>query len=617
MADFCGFQHLNRAPTVEDGLDLIEKRGFIRLSARAYSVFAVHVAPWTQHLSSCRIYLQRSFDAARDAGDLTCAAYARVDLVTNLLATGAALAEVEREAESALQFVQEAHFGLIRDVIVAQLGLIRTLRGVIPDFGSFNDADFEESRFEQHLESDPQLSVAASRYWIRKLQALIYSGDYESAVMTAAKAAALLWTLPTQVELPEYHFYAALAHSGRCDTAARDEWSGHLAALKTHHQQFVAWAESGRENFGHRAALLGAEVARLEGRALDAMRLYEEAIHSAREHGFIQNEGLSSELAACFHRSRGFATIAEAYFQHARSCYVVWGAGGKVRQLDQGQPALTQASLLPTATISTSIEQLDLATIVRMSQAISGEIDLGHLIEALIVTALEHAGAERGLLILPRTRDLRIEAEAKTVGDHIEVNLRQAPVAPTELPESVLRFVARTQQSVLLDDALQSKSFGSDEYIQINRCRSILCLPLVKQTKLTGVLYLENALAPSVFTPTRVEMLRLLTSQAAISLENARLYSDLQHAKTYLTEAQRLSHTGSFGWSPATGQLLWSEQTFRIFECEPTTEPTVDLVLSRTHPDDVAVVERQIRRVVSIKEGFDFEHRLLMTRMGP
>jgi hypothetical protein len=239
------------------GLDLVEKRGLTRFSARADLVHAGHVGPWTQHLSSCAIYLQRSFEAARDVGDLTCAAYARVDLVTNLLATGAPLAEVEREAESALEFVQGARFGLISDVIIAQLRLIRTLRGSLPEFGSFNDADFGEGRFEQHLESDPQLAVAASRYRIRKLQARIYAGAVDSAIAVAAKAAALLWTLPTQAELPEYHFYAALTEAARCDTALGEERSSRLTALRGRHQQFVTWAESGRENFGHRAALLG------------------------------------------------------------------------------------------------------------------------------------------------------------------------------------------------------------------------------------------------------------------------------------------------------------------------------------------------------------------------
>ena len=138
-------------------LDLVEKRGLDGLSGRVYQVFALHVAHWTQHLASCRIFLRRAFDVAQEAGDLTWASYARVDLVTNLLATGEPLGEIEREADDALDFVRSARFGLISDVIVAQLRLIRTLRGLTPDFGSFNDAEFDEGRFEQHLESNPRL----------------------------------------------------------------------------------------------------------------------------------------------------------------------------------------------------------------------------------------------------------------------------------------------------------------------------------------------------------------------------------------------------------------------------------------------------------------------------
>ena len=214
--------------TTEDGfrfgrlaLDLVEKRRLDGLSGRVYQVFALHVAHWTQHLASCRVFLRRAFDVAQEAGDLTWASYARVDLVTNLLATGEPLGEIEREAEGALEFVQRARFGLISDVIVAQLRLIRTLRGLTPDFGSFNDAAFDEARFEQHLESNPRLGVAASRYWIRKLQARLYAGDGESALAALEKAAALLWTLPTQVELPEYHFYAALAQARAAASATR------------------------------------------------------------------------------------------------------------------------------------------------------------------------------------------------------------------------------------------------------------------------------------------------------------------------------------------------------------------------------------------------------------
>jgi signal transduction histidine kinase len=172
--------------------------------------------------------------------------------------------------------------------------------------------------------------------------------------------------------------------------------------------------------------------------------------------------------------------------------------------------------------------------------------------------------------------------------------------------------VIRTQDSVLLDDALEQNPYSGDAYIRQKRCRSVLCLPLIKQATLIGVLYLENSLTSHVFTPARTAVLRLLASQAAISLENARLYADLQHAEAYLSEAQRLSHTGSFGWSVSSGEIFWSEQSFRIFAYDPATRPTIEMVLNRVHPDDVALVQRAIDRATNNRQGFDFEHRLLM-----
>jgi len=512
------------------GLDLVEKRGLDRLSARVYLVFAVHVAHWTQHLPSCRVFLRRAFDAAQRAGDLTYAAYSRYDLNTNLLASGDPLADVEHEVENALEFVGKVRFGLIGDVIIAQQRLVRTLRGLTPDFGSFDGAEFDESRFERHLENNPRLIVAASRYWIRKLQACVYAGNGASAVAAASKAASLLWTVPTQVELSEYHFYAALGRAARCDTAAAEERPEHLEALISHLDQIAVWADNCPATFANRAALVGAELARLEQRELDAERLYEEAIRSAREHGFVQNEGLSHELAARFYAARGFETIAYAYLRNARHCYLRWGALGKVRQLDQRYPRLQGETSSPTATFGAPVEQLDVGTVVKASQAVSGEIVLGNLIKTLLRIAVEHAGAERGLLILfPGEGDEpRIAAEATTDRGQVEVTLRETPVLPTELPESVLHYVIRTRESVILDDALAQNPFSSDEYISQKQARSVLCLPLVKQAKRIGALYLENRLASHVFTPARIAVLEMLASQAAISLENARLYNDLQ-----------------------------------------------------------------------------------------
>ena len=165
---------------------------------------------------------------------------------------------------------------------------------------------------------------------------------------------------------------------------------------------------------------------------------------------------------------------------------------------------------------------------------------------------------------------------------------------------------------MILDDASAQNPFSADEYIRQKHARSILCLPLVKQTKLIGVLYLENNLTPHVFTPARLAVLELLASQAAISLENARLYADERRSEAYLAEAQRLSHTGSFGWSIPSGEIYWSDETYRIVGFDRATKPTFERVFQRIHPDDRAFVQQTLDRAFRDGTDVEFEHRLLM-----
>src|SRR5262249_15783274 len=301
-------------------------------------------------------------------------------------------------------------------------------------------------------------------------------------------------------------------------------------ALVAHLRQLEVWAENCPENFENRAALVGAEIARVEGRELDAERLYEQAIQSAHANGFVHNEALSNELAARFYRARGFDMIAHAYLRKARYCYLRWGADGKVRQLDKLYPQLRaeEPRSGPASTIVAPVEHLDPATVLKVSQAVSGEIVLEKLIDTLMRTAIEHAGAERGVLILPRDVERWIEAEATTSGEAITVRLRGAAVSDAAVPESIVHYVMRTQESVILDDASAQNEFSADPYIGRHHARSILCVPLINQAKLIGLLYLENSLTPHVFTPARLTVLKLLASQAAISLENTRLYRDLE-----------------------------------------------------------------------------------------
>jgi PAS domain S-box-containing protein len=509
------------------GYDLVEGRGLTRFQARTYMEFGYGVVPWTRHVRAGRDLVRRAFEAAIRNGDLTYAAYCGDQLNTNLLAAGDPLAEAEREAERGLAFAQKMRFGLVIDAITTQLGLIRTLRGLTSTFGSFEDDLFNEVRIERRFSDNPDLAFVECWYWVRKMQARFFAGDYAAAIDASSGAQRLLWTSISQFETAEYYFYDALSRAACCDSTATGE---HLDAVAAHHKQLQVWAANCPDNFENRAALVGAEIARIEGRDPDAMRLYELAIHSARANGFIHNEALANELASRFYAARGFDKIARIYLQDARHGYLHWGADGKVRQLEQLHPHLRDApvaSSSTTATIGAPVERLDVGTVLKAAQAVSSEIVLGELIKTLLRIAIEHAGAERGLLILLQGDEPRIAAEATIGRGQVEVALRDGAPTPTELPESVLHYVIRTRGSAILDDASAQNHFSADEYIRRKHARSLLCLPLVKQSKLIGVLYLENNLASLVFTPARISVLELLASQAAISLENARLYNDL------------------------------------------------------------------------------------------
>jgi PAS domain S-box-containing protein len=507
---------------------LIDRGGLRHFGGgRTYFNFAILV-PWKRSLTEGIDAARHAFQLAKDEGHPTFAALAGRTIVSILLGSGYALDQLEREAEEASEFVRP--FGHFLDRISALLGLVRSLRGRTARFGLLDHEQFTERSFEQRLTGHATYSFLECYYWIRKLQARFFAGDYASALDAAGKAeewyAKSLALAQFLLEMADYHFYAALTRAALCPPAPHEE---HREALEKHYRELHGWATNCPQNFEDRATLVGAEIARIEGRPLDAMDLYERAIASARANGFVHNEALAHELAARFYAARDFQTIANAYLREARSCYLRWGADGKVRQLEQLHPRLRQEerSLGQAGTIEAPVEQLDLATMIEVSQALSGEMALERLIDKLMRAALEHAGAERGLLIVPRGDELQIQAEAISSGENVVVHLRGGSYSTVALPDSLVRYGARTHETVILDDASSQNAFSADPYILQSRVRSILCLPLINQGKLTAILYLENNLTPNVFTPDRVALLKVLASQAAISLENSRLYHDL------------------------------------------------------------------------------------------
>jgi hypothetical protein len=364
---------------------------------------------------------------------LTHACFCTDHRITYFLLRNDPLDAVWREAEKGLHFVRKARFQGVAAVIVSQQRFIATMQGRTSSFSTFSDAQFDEAAFEAHLARNCNATIVCL-YWIIKLKARFLSGDYADALAAAEWVKAVLSASPLHIQLVDYFYYRALTVAALYEKGSADEQKAWGDLLAAHQQQLRELAENYPPTFGDKHALVSAEIARLEGRAFDAMQLYEHAIWSAHENGFVQNEGTAHEVAARFYAARGFEKIAHLYLRDARYCYLQWGAHGKVKQLDERYPHLQEErpATSGAAPIGAPIAQLDVETVVKASQAVSGEIVLENLIKTLMVTAVEHAGAERGLLILPRGDQLWVEAEATTGLGPDGVELRALAALPRQ-----------------------------------------------------------------------------------------------------------------------------------------------------------------------------------------
>jgi signal transduction histidine kinase len=376
-------------------------------------------------------------------------------------------------------------------------------------------------------------------YYTYKTAAELVLFNCSEAVAASREARRELLGMAWDAELDTWTALALAAHH---DQATPGEQEEHRAALASYQEQLRVWQTRCPQTFLNRYALLSAEIARIEGRDLDAMRHYQEAVRSARENGFVHNEALAYEMGSRFYRARGFDEIADAYLRGARASYLRWGAEGKVKQIDRQHPHLVEPSALPpTATLAVRAEQLDLYSVTKASQTISGEIVLDKLTRTLIEVVLEQGGAQRACLILCRDMGLSIEAEATLDPRGATTLLGSEPVdGSPRVPVSLVQYVLRTKERVILfTPATQAGKFSGDEYFARVRPKSVLCMPILRQAEVVGLLYLENNLLAGAFTPDRLATLELLATQAAISVENALLLSKEQAARAEAEGAER------------------------------------------------------------------------------
>ena len=518
--------------------DLMERRHFLDYKAKAIMQMRL-ISLWTQSFDTALGYTRSGFEIGLAAGDVTTACMCSYDMVVSTLARGAPLSEVQRQAEQEFHFVRKTGFRDIYDMIASIDWFAQTMRGFAQYLATYDDDQCSEATFEAGL-AKGRIPSLVCYYYIPKVMARFLFCDYEAALAAGDKVKTLIWTGRFSVQSYFFHFYYALALVAVFDSLASEQQQEALTTLAAHEAQLREWAASYPPTFQNAHALVAAEIARLNGKELEAERLYEQSIQSARGNGFVQNEGLGNELAGRFYQVRGLSRVADTYLREARGCYARWGADGKVQQLDRLYPRLAETQP-PTSdtTFAARSEQLDLMSIIKASQAISREILLPNLQETLMRLVLEYAGAQRGYLLLTEGERLTIHAEAEVAGDETRVRIVPAlPVSAALLPLTLLNYVQRTGESVLLTDAAAEGRYTTDEYILNRQPRSALGLPIIRQTQMVGLLYLENTLIANAFTPHTLTVLELLAAQAAVSLETASLYASLQQENAERKQAE-------------------------------------------------------------------------------
>ncbi len=549
------------------GVKLSDKYNDLAAKIGTRQFHACMIMPWLKHIKLSERVNVEGIDAGLQAGELQPVGYSLTYNLYNLIYQGRNLDLLLREAERSLVFSQDSQNQWAVNCILSAKILIQNLVGFTQDKFCFDIEETEEAPFRETCQQQKTLA-ALCLYYIFKAQVLyLYGQPIEVSLLEQAEN--LFDYIPGTISIAKHNFYYSLTLTSLYPKSSAEEQEKYWRKLEANQKKMKIWAENCPENFRHKYFLVTAEVARISDRWQESMELYDQAIESAREHDFIQDEAIANELAAKFWLARGKEEFAKLYLNKARQCYQIWGAKRKVEDLEEQYPQLLastssgnkNASINPLTTSSRSSgEVLDLATVLKASQTISGEIELGNLLANLVKIMIENAGAQTGFLILEKEGQLLVETKGDAEQD--DVIVRQFPLveASKELPLSVINYVARTREDVVLADATCEGIFTTDTYITKKQPKSILCTPIIYQSKLIGLLYLENNLSTGTFTPDRLEVLKLLSSQAAISIQNAQLYVALRESERRLTQFLEAVPVGVFV-TDASGKPYYTNQT--------------------------------------------------------
>jgi len=531
-----------------------------RFNVREFkSIIFLLFGGWIQHhqeaLLATILTLKNGFTAGMETGNFLYAGYSITTYFNANFFCGVELETWEHEIVSYSAALAQVKQYSARVYLDIEQQMVWTWReaSILSDclIGSAYD---ETVMIPKHHQNN-ELTAIASVYMDKLLLAYSF-GNYTAALDNITQIKPCLMALSGLYMFPIVHFYAALTHLMLFNTHSEIEQAETLIQVETHQTTLKQWAQNAPMNHLHKWYLVEAEKQRVLGNKAEAADLYDRAISLAKENQFLNEEALANEIAAKFYLEWGKEKFAQIYMIDAYYCYIQWGATAKVKDLETRYPQILKAiqpgnkNTKTTATVTTtdSGTNLDITTVIKAYQAISGEIMLDKLLSSLMKILIENAGAQRGYLILSSQGKLLIEAASEVSHDSVigSVNSEQVTVQQSilvdncqELSSAIVNYVARTQESVVLDDAAKEGQFTNDSYIQKNQPKSILCVPLINQSQLISIVYLENNLTAGAFTPERVELLKVLSGQVAISIQNSKLYTEVRENETRLAQLNK------------------------------------------------------------------------------
>jgi PAS domain S-box-containing protein len=549
-------------------LRLVDKFNAKELKTRTLFIVNYFIKHWKEHLRETLNPLRDAYLIGLETGDLEYAAYAACVYSYHSYVLGKNLATVEREMamySSALsQLGQETAFyynQLNRQVVLNLMGRAEDKCRLV---GESYD---EVKMLPLHLKANAQ-NICHSLYFYKLVLGYLFQ-NYQQALENAKLVEKYLDSAVGTIPLS--HFYNSLVHLAIYFEASKSEQKLILQKVKANQKKIKKWAYFAPMTHLHKFYLVEAERHRVLDEKTKAIDCYDRAIALAKENEYLNEEALANELAAKFYIAWGKEQVAQAYLTNAYYCYLRWGATAKVKDLERQYPKLVKRFRKANTSIDcrnslsntsgrTSGEVLDLAALMKASQAIASEIELDKLLTTLMTILLENSGAQTGYLILESQGQLLLEASSDANSNQIRV--LQSACIETCLPVSIIHYVARTQEGLIESDVARKGRFTQDAYIQTHQPKSILCAPLLNQGQLIGIVYLENNLADGVFTPDRLEVIQLLSTQAAIALTNARLYTQVQSAQNRL---HKFLNAIPFGISvhDAEGQLVYANPVSR------------------------------------------------------